>query len=48
MFEYVATVIFALLFLVWHRKDWLNFSIKVAFFALMVWGAVESGFVVKL
>jgi len=50
-FVYVATVIMAILFLIWESKSWLNLFIKSTLFFASVWGFVISlsslGFIVR-
>ena len=52
MFAYISTVVFAMLFVVWNSKNWLNVSLKMVFFGLAAMGAFVSlqqlGYLVKL
>lgn len=51
-FVYVATIVFALLALIWNKSNWLNFLIRAVFFFMTFWGIVQSlqalGYMVKL
>lgn len=46
-----VSAIFAFLTIIWNRKDWVNFTIKLIFFAMTLWSLFNLGqvlgFVVK-
>lgn len=50
-FIIVATIIFALLALIWKKGDWFNFFLKALFFGMTLWGIVLSlqtlGYLIK-
>lgn len=39
-FVWLATIIFGLLFVIWDKKDWFNFFIKVVFFVVTIQGII--------
>ena len=47
----VSGIVFALLWLIWSSKTWLNTIIKIVFFVLTAWSAVLNfqafGWIVK-
>lgn len=42
MFSLVAIVAFVLLGIIWNKTDWFNLGLKVGFFALAIWGLVDT------
>lgn len=40
LYHAASSLVFFLLFVVWTKKEWLNFFLKLMFLGLSIWGAV--------
>ncbi len=40
-FLWLSTIIFVFLFAIWTKKNWLNFILKLTFFAATILGVVN-------
>jgi hypothetical protein len=38
MFTFVSTILFTVLFLMWRKSDWFNFTIKLGLILMAGWG----------
>ena len=42
MYSLISIVVFIVLGIIWTKSDWRNFALKLGFFAMAVWGLVET------